>query len=439
MFVEDVGRHNAVDAIAGRMWLDRIDGGDKIFYTTGRLTSEMVIKAAQMGIPFLVSRSGLTQMGYEIAQQGRHHDDRPRDQQALPAVHRRASGFAPTRRHDRDRRPRTPAGEARGRCMCGARAASSRAFPSRFCAHCHCESCRRAHGAAFVTWVGFPSAQVARRPRAPTSWRRTSRRRAPGARSAAPAAPGSSSSRRAGRARRTSRWPRSTIPSIARRRATRSSTSTSRWVDWPLRCRRRCRNRPRRSVTGIVLAGGQGRRMGGVDKGLVALDGRPMVAHVLERLRAAGRRRADQRQPEPRALRGLRPPGGPRRGRRLRRARSPACTPGSRARRDRVRRHRALRLAVPAGRSRRAAGGRRSSAKDARTRGRADLRPAASGVRARAPRACCRTSPRSSTAAAARSTPGTRRSRSSRSPSTTRPTRSATSTRRDELAAAARR
>ena len=66
-FVEDVGRHNAVDAIAGQMWLERIDGSDKIFYTTGRLTSEMVIKAAQMRIPFLVSRSGLTQMGYEIA------------------------------------------------------------------------------------------------------------------------------------------------------------------------------------------------------------------------------------------------------------------------------------------------------------------------------------------------------------------------------------
>ena len=68
-FVEDVGRHNAVDAIAGMMWLDGVDGSDKIFYTTGRLTSEMVIKAAQMGVPFLVSRSGLTQMGYEIAKQ----------------------------------------------------------------------------------------------------------------------------------------------------------------------------------------------------------------------------------------------------------------------------------------------------------------------------------------------------------------------------------
>ena len=69
IFVEDVGRHNAVDAIAGLMWLDGIDGSDKIFYTTGRLTSEMVIKCAQMRIPFLVSRSGLTQMGYEIAEQ----------------------------------------------------------------------------------------------------------------------------------------------------------------------------------------------------------------------------------------------------------------------------------------------------------------------------------------------------------------------------------
>jgi FdhD protein len=83
MFIEDVGRHNAVDAIAGRMWLEGLDGGDKIFFTTGRLTSEMVIKTAQMGIAFLISRNGITQMGWEIARragitaigraQGRHY------------------------------------------------------------------------------------------------------------------------------------------------------------------------------------------------------------------------------------------------------------------------------------------------------------------------------------------------------------------------------
>ncbi|MCG8049016.1 MAG: formate dehydrogenase accessory sulfurtransferase FdhD [Candidatus Thiodiazotropha endolucinida] len=67
LFIEDVGRHNAVDAIAGHMWLEETDGSDKIFYTTGRLTSEMVIKVAQMGIPVLLSRSGITQMGLELA------------------------------------------------------------------------------------------------------------------------------------------------------------------------------------------------------------------------------------------------------------------------------------------------------------------------------------------------------------------------------------
>lgn len=67
-FFEDVGRHNAVDAIAGRMWLEDIAGGDKVFYTTGRLTSEMVMKGAQMGIPFLLSRSGTTQMGHMVAE-----------------------------------------------------------------------------------------------------------------------------------------------------------------------------------------------------------------------------------------------------------------------------------------------------------------------------------------------------------------------------------
>jgi FdhD protein len=67
-FIEDVGRHNAVDAIAGLMWLEGMTGEDKVFYTTGRLTSEMVIKGAQMGIPFLLSRSGTTQMGHMVAQ-----------------------------------------------------------------------------------------------------------------------------------------------------------------------------------------------------------------------------------------------------------------------------------------------------------------------------------------------------------------------------------
>ncbi|MGV3000960.1 formate dehydrogenase accessory sulfurtransferase FdhD [Vibrio sp. E150_018] len=68
-FVEDVGRHNAVDTLAGEMWLKQEAGDDKIFYTTGRLTSEMVIKVAQMGIPTLLSRSGVTQMGLDLAKQ----------------------------------------------------------------------------------------------------------------------------------------------------------------------------------------------------------------------------------------------------------------------------------------------------------------------------------------------------------------------------------
>jgi FdhD protein len=70
IFVEDVGRHNAIDTIAGWMWMQDAaiaQGRDKVFYTTGRLTSEMVIKSAQMGVPIVVSRSGMTQMGHEVA------------------------------------------------------------------------------------------------------------------------------------------------------------------------------------------------------------------------------------------------------------------------------------------------------------------------------------------------------------------------------------
>ena len=67
MFVEDVGRHNAIDTIAGWMGMHGVLGGDKVFYTTGRLTSEMVMKAAQMGVPIVVSRNGVTAMGHELA------------------------------------------------------------------------------------------------------------------------------------------------------------------------------------------------------------------------------------------------------------------------------------------------------------------------------------------------------------------------------------
>ena len=70
-FVEDVGRHNAIDTIAGWMWMQGDaplgQGGDKVFYTTGRLTSEMVTKAAQLGVPIVISRNGVTEMGYELA------------------------------------------------------------------------------------------------------------------------------------------------------------------------------------------------------------------------------------------------------------------------------------------------------------------------------------------------------------------------------------
>jgi FdhD protein len=69
LFIEDVGRHNAIDTIAGWMWLQdpAIESGDKVFYTTGRLTSEMMMKSAQMGVPIVISRSGITQMGHDIA------------------------------------------------------------------------------------------------------------------------------------------------------------------------------------------------------------------------------------------------------------------------------------------------------------------------------------------------------------------------------------
>ena len=69
VYLEDVGRHNAVDKIAGWMFLNKVAPDDKIFYTTGRLTSEMILKCAAMGIPILVSRSGFTAWGVDLARQ----------------------------------------------------------------------------------------------------------------------------------------------------------------------------------------------------------------------------------------------------------------------------------------------------------------------------------------------------------------------------------
>ena len=65
--MEDVGRHNAIDKIAGYMFLNKVKANNKIFYTTGRLTSEMVIKSVQMEIPIVISRSGFTAWGVELA------------------------------------------------------------------------------------------------------------------------------------------------------------------------------------------------------------------------------------------------------------------------------------------------------------------------------------------------------------------------------------
>ncbi|MDG1457641.1 MAG: formate dehydrogenase accessory sulfurtransferase FdhD [Pseudoprimorskyibacter sp.] len=115
VYMEDVGRHNAVDKIAGYMWLNHVSGADKVLYTTGRLTSEMVIKCAQMGIPVLASRSGFTAWGVEIARQvGLTLIGRMRGQRfvCLSGEHRLIRDADPQRQSSEDRKHRRKGAEA---------------------------------------------------------------------------------------------------------------------------------------------------------------------------------------------------------------------------------------------------------------------------------------------------------------------------------------
>ena len=113
IYMEDVGRHNAVDKIAGYMYQEGMDGADKIFYTTGRLTSEMVIKTVQMGIPILVSRSGFTAWGVELAREtGLALIGRARGKRfiALAGEHRIVYDADPAKAADEPRRLQRKAG-----------------------------------------------------------------------------------------------------------------------------------------------------------------------------------------------------------------------------------------------------------------------------------------------------------------------------------------
>ena len=201
--------------------------------------------------------------------------------------------------------------------MCG-RVGFVARFPSRFVAHCHCESCRRAHSAAFVTWVGLhvDAGVVSRGGEEDIAAARVLARHVPQVlsrvRHQAVLRGREVAGRNACRARGVRR------PGGSGAGGPRVLQGTRR-AGCP-RCATRRSRDPANGVTGIVLAGGQGRRMGGVDKGLVELDGRPMVAHVLARLAPQVGDVLINANQNRRPLRGVRLPGRPRCRRRLRRA-----------------------------------------------------------------------------------------------------------------------
>ncbi len=168
--------------------------------------------------------------------------------------------------------------EARGQCHCG-RVRFVARFPSRFCCHCHCQSCRQSHGAGFVTWIGFKAEQVAVVAGAEDLVGYES---SPGTRRTFCRVCGTKLFFES------ARWPGEIHIALAA-----FTTAVDRapeghafydehvaWIPWP---REPAAAGQQRGITGLVLAGGQGRRMGSVDKGLVVLQGQPMVRHVIDR------------------------------------------------------------------------------------------------------------------------------------------------------------
>jgi len=172
-----------------------------------------------------------------------------------------------------------PVTEARGQCHCGKVRFVAR-FPSRFCCHCHCQSCRQSHGAGFVTWIGFKAEQIAIVEGADELVAYES---SPGTRRTFCRACGTKLFFES------TRWPGEIHIVLAAfitavDRAPEGHAFYEEhvpWLPWP---HVPAPTTQQRGITGLVLAGGQGRRMGSVDKGLVALQGQPMVRHVIDRL-----------------------------------------------------------------------------------------------------------------------------------------------------------